>query len=476
MQTERSFEKMTKNKKIKKARLLASVLMTSLFFGGTTSATEIEFENDIEYYLAICSKSTSDNKETCELFRQHLEEVNMEAERQLEELNKSKEELSDNILKYTQKISEYNDTIYVLQTQVNYYNERILQINNELSGSSLIIENFQNGVFDNELAVRKRILEEQMVAGTPILKSLSFQTNTLSESAEERSQKIQLMDYDLYYLNQINKELGELRYKQQATLSLLKEMEDAKNEVQALLMTTNEISDGVRDVLVEFRRQEADIISITNTTIEEIDTLRLQLKSVSTSLDAIGLSNYFIRPVNARISAGTWYYPASFGGGAHSGMDYAAKIGTPIYAPANGIIAYSSNGCDNNGYLGNRCGIGMKAAGNQTYLLTSVNGKLYAMSFYHMNADTNLPSGTVVKQGDKIGEIGNSGNTTGAHVHIEVAYLGERDIYEYLETWDGDLDFGAKHGASAIKTSCEKTDYKAPCKMKPELLFEEERG
>lgn len=462
-----------------KKKILIGFASILLFTSKITPVdANINYESDINHYLSICSKYTKENKEVCEGFKKYLEEVNEKADQQLKELQNSKNDVDINITKYTKKISEYNKTIESLRTQVDFYNQRIAEINQELENSSLIIQSYEDGVFEDEANLRQRILKEQVLAHTKIFKNSFFRPDSYDELERRRNILIQLMEYDLSQLNRIIEELGTLKFNQSEILSMLEEVEDSKNESQELLMTTNELSDEVVKILIEYRRQEAEIIANTNTVVREMNTLKTQLNSVSGSLQCLQLSNEFIRPVvGGYISAGTWHYPASFGGGAHSGMDYAAPIGTKILAPSNGIIVFSSNGCDNNGYLGNRCGSeGIAAAGNQTYFVTHVNGQTFGMSFFHMNNNTNLPAGTIVKQGDVIGEIGNSGNTTGPHVHIEVAYLGEMSLEDYVDSWNGDLTFGSKLGAKAVATSCEKVNYKAPCKFKPELLFEEDKN
>lgn len=149
----------------------------------------------------------------------------------------------------------------------------------------------------------------------------------------------------------------------------------------------------------------------------------------------------FIHPVkSASISAGMPYYPSSFGGGMHIGIDYAANYGTNILAPADGVVISSVNACTNDrGYhLGDRCGYvegkGMAAGGNQIRMMFSVNGYMYGLIAFHMlygsvHAEGVVPAGTV------IGKVGSSGNSTGAHCHIELFYLGKgdpEDIPKYL--------------------------------------------
>jgi len=82
---------------------------------------------------------------------------------------------------------------------------------------------------------------------------------------------------------------------------------------------------------------------------------------------------------------------------AHKGTDYAAPIGTPIMATANGTVTESR-------YKG----------GNGNYVKVRHNGT-YSTQYLHMSKRA-VKVGNVVKQGEIIGYIGMTGNTGGPHV------------------------------------------------------------
>lgn len=82
---------------------------------------------------------------------------------------------------------------------------------------------------------------------------------------------------------------------------------------------------------------------------------------------------------------------------AHKGTDYAAPIGTPIMATANGTVTESR-------YKG----------GNGNYVKVRHNST-YSTQYLHMSKRA-VKVGDVVKQGEVIGYIGMTGNTAGPHV------------------------------------------------------------
>ena len=81
----------------------------------------------------------------------------------------------------------------------------------------------------------------------------------------------------------------------------------------------------------------------------------------------------------------------------HYGTDFAAPVGTPIRSTADGIVVKS-------GYT----------KGNGYYVTVSHNAT-YSTQYLHMKK-RGLKVGTFVKQGDKIGEVGMTGFTSGPHV------------------------------------------------------------
>ncbi|QDO93418.1 peptidoglycan DD-metalloendopeptidase family protein [Formosa sediminum] len=91
----------------------------------------------------------------------------------------------------------------------------------------------------------------------------------------------------------------------------------------------------------------------------------------------------------------------------HKGTDFAANIGTPIVATANGVVTKSS-------YTG----------GNGNYVKIRHN-KVYETQYLHMQK-RKVKVGEYVKQGDVIGWVGMTGNTSGPHVCYRFWKNGEQ--------------------------------------------------
>ncbi len=86
----------------------------------------------------------------------------------------------------------------------------------------------------------------------------------------------------------------------------------------------------------------------------------------------------------------------------HTGLDFTAPIGTKIYSTGNGVVRLTQN--SKRGY------------GNHVIV---DHGYRYKTLYAHMSKITVNP-GQKIHRGDVIGYVGNSGTSTGPHLHYEV--------------------------------------------------------
>ncbi len=90
----------------------------------------------------------------------------------------------------------------------------------------------------------------------------------------------------------------------------------------------------------------------------------------------------------------------------HKGLDYAGPIGTDIYAVAGGVVSF----------VGEKSGYGN--------VVEIDHGNELSSRYAHLNA-TFAKQGAVVKKGDLVAWLGNTGRSTGPHLHLEVLKQGE---------------------------------------------------
>ncbi|QYR53963.1 M23 family metallopeptidase [Lysobacter soyae] len=118
----------------------------------------------------------------------------------------------------------------------------------------------------------------------------------------------------------------------------------------------------------------------------------------------------FIWPVRGRISGqfGNRRVYNGQPGSAHSGADIAAPAGTPIKAPADGVISFANKDL----YL----------TGGTVVL---DHGFGVSTNYLHMSR-IDVKVGDVVKQGQVIGAVGSTGRATGPHLHWGMSWFETR--------------------------------------------------
>lgn len=92
----------------------------------------------------------------------------------------------------------------------------------------------------------------------------------------------------------------------------------------------------------------------------------------------------------------------------HTGVDFSTSINTPVYATADGVVDFAGDGW-NGGY------------GRLVKIAHSFGFKAY---YAHLNKII-VKNGEFIKKGQIIAYSGNSGISTGPHLHYEIRFLGQ---------------------------------------------------
>ena len=116
--------------------------------------------------------------------------------------------------------------------------------------------------------------------------------------------------------------------------------------------------------------------------------------NVSKNTSNIGVG--MIRPINGVKTQGVH---------GNNGVDFGAHIGTPVYAALGGVVTLTRGGNTWNGGYGN-------------YIVIKHNNGTQTL-YAHLNS-IGVNQGETVDRGETIGKSGNSGQSTGPHLHFEV--------------------------------------------------------
>ncbi len=115
------------------------------------------------------------------------------------------------------------------------------------------------------------------------------------------------------------------------------------------------------------------------------------------------------------ISAG-WRYSS---GSLHAAYDLACPLGTPVRSGVYGTVAATADGAHNN-RPGEAIWSGKRS--NWVLIYSTMNGKKVSSYYQHLSPGVKVSRGQKVKPGTLLGYSGNSGNSSGPHLHYHAYY------------------------------------------------------
>lgn len=455
----------------KKMKIIALVISIGLFSMAFKDAYAEDFSSNEAYYQNLCSSYNTDPNvsATCSAFRSYLSTKAQNLRDQVASMNNDIASIKANLAQLQETINQQQETIDMFTNMIAENDASISRIQESIVLLDVEMERTQRDIDKRDLQIKERMRSEQAAIGTNVYVEFVMGAKDLVDLVRIANGIERITENDQDEIAALQEDKNKLEQQKNEQQRLKQEQEDAKldniknKEAQEVLQNTN------LELQVAYQQQEADLIA-------QMRSAESAAKAVNSQIIAIDNVQYeasdgWIRPVQAGyVSAGTFFYP---GGGFHAGEDFAASVGTPIYAPIGGIVVYANNPAPTNGgYLGNWIGY-PSGGGNTVHMVGSVNGVTYGISFFHM-AQENFVAypGMSLSQGSVIGRVGHSGNSTGPHCHVEVINLGSMSVSDAIARFrSSGADFAWGTGWNTTATSCESTGYSTPCREHPEKFF-----
>ena len=115
-------------------------------------------------------------------------------------------------------------------------------------------------------------------------------------------------------------------------------------------------------------------------------------------------SGTWTKPTNGRLTSGFGWRNIGAGNEFHHGVDIANGIGTPVVAANGGVISYAG---------------ALSTYGNVIMITHIVDGNVWTTVYAHLSS-IHVSVGQSVSKGQQIGAMGNTGRSTGSHLHFEI--------------------------------------------------------
>lgn len=465
------------------------LFLTGVMMGQkTTIYANEKFEGKESEFLEKCAQRlNAEEAQECSEFKEYYTNKGEKLKNSATELQSEIDSLKENIDQLLEKTKTLEIQIKQLQSE-----RAIIENNIQVSEQNIIdiqsdIEEVRKRIEKRIAEVKKRMQDDQLF----VTGNRKFEFLLESENFADLLRRISIMDqisqYDQERITLLKKDQEVLKDNERELVrqkdSLVAQRNEIKNkeEATALLSKTNQELVAVylgKKAAIEEKQREAETdyativsnASSINTTasIKEIQSIVEQ----NNPSEPIAGNSAFGMPLSGswEISAGTWHYPADFGGGTHLGLDFAGHqgIGQPVLAVANSLVLMTKTGCGDVGGLGNYCGSPIAGGGNWVVLLTEVNGEVYSFYYYHLTS-SGVTTKRTVSKGEVIGHMGSSGNSTGPHTHVEVIYhgaIGLQKAYDNFVASGYQPAFGLPWN---VNSSC--ANRSTPCRLRPETIF-----
>jgi murein DD-endopeptidase MepM/ murein hydrolase activator NlpD len=356
-----------------------------------------------------------------------------QTEEKLEAANQEKGVLSGEISRLSDRISAYETQVSALRAEERQAEIRLAAKQAELDQAEAeVAEAYRElKILAKRLRRSLRILSDRLVAiyqsGTTDMAELVLTSADYGELIEQSEYIEQIQNQDETIVGRVR----DLRDQQRATVIRLKNakerIEDARDEIAAEernLATARQAVEAQQGKLMSARGQRKAALGRIDERVGQLEDIQadLQAKIQEQIAAASGLSTLPPGPMSAPSAAGLIWpldglLTSGFGyrwGRMHEGIDIAVPEGTPIRASKGGTVIMASY---NGGY------------GNYTCI---DHGGGLSTCYAHQSGFA-ASSGQSVSQGQVIGYSGNTGSSTGPHLHFEVRINGAaQDPMGYL--------------------------------------------
>lgn len=325
-----------------------------------------------------------------------------ELQKDIDKLQNSIDKTSKDISLAEDKIKDIEDTYTQKESELSYQKEVL---------SNRIKRNYINDTYNNFLGI---------MLDSSSLSEVLFKAKYISDIMDNDKQIIDNLKETKFELAKTKEKLDKEKKDLGNSKSSLEYQQQILKEKQSIIVLEKEALDKEMAKLNELEEEKQtkikSIIKSQNYIESKIEDLTIENKNLTNILEESSSSsggvNYgngnFINPTTGRYTSNYGYriHPITKKRSFHSGQDIANSYGTKIVAADAGKVVKASY----NGAYGNA--------------IVIEHGNGYSTMYAHLQSFA-VSVGDVVTQGQKIGEMGSTGWSTGPHLHYEVWYNGK---------------------------------------------------
>lgn len=341
--------------------------------------------------------------------KENLNDVNS----QKEESQNKVDDLKSQIAEYEKEINSLKDEIKQKQKEIKEMQEKLDKLEKERQEKQDLLDQRLITMYENGETTYLDVL----LSSADITDFISkyYMVETVTEADKELIEGLEADKKEIEETkNKLNASLDEVEKKKEEQESIQTKLNKAKNKEEEKVESLTEESHDLEEDIEAYEKKMKELDAKEKAQeealkhkIEEAEKNHGSNSGSSGSGSSGGSSSGgsvsskgFIRPVTSGRITATMYYSS---GKYHGAVDFGVSTGTPVYAAADGIVVTSTwGGSDSYGY----------------YIKIKHYNGLYTL--YAHGSSLVAKVGQEVNQGDLIMYSGNTGNSTGPHLHFEV--------------------------------------------------------
>lgn len=346
--------------------------------------------------------------------QEELENEKSKVDSQIKEAQEKQEQLEAEKSETMKTVESLITQISSVQAEVDQLESRISELQTEISSRERDIEQKEEEYNEQEKLLDARIVALYKSGDTSYLDVL-LTSSSITDFLAKYYMAEELINYDKELMQSIKQQKADIETEKTQLEADKKELDTSLAQTEqkktSLKSLKNEKEDYVDQLTAEEKevQEEIEELEEENRKIaNEIKEAQIryqkqleELKNNSGSSSSQSGSGYFIRPVSSGPITATAYYSS---GKFHGAVDYGVSVGTPVKAAADGVVMTTKNLSSSYGtYV-----VIQHANGLQTYYAHGKSGSI------------SVEPGEIVKQGQQIMLSGNTGNSSGPHLHFEV--------------------------------------------------------
>lgn len=344
-------------------------------------------------------------------------------ENEIDETNKEIDQLTERIAVLKEEIEILEEKIEKRDELLKERLRAIQQNGGQLKYLQVIFDSKSFADFISRAAAVNTILDQDkqiMDEQAADKKLLSENKKEVEESKEKVVAKKEELEVQKQELVALKAKLDDQKAERE---KLMAQLELEFNHLEEIKLTIEE----EQAVLAAEEKAKAQAIALAQKKVEELEQLAREEErkrkeaekngqkvasapNTSTGSVSTGGSGIFIHPAKGPITSpfGMRFHPIHKVNRMHNGIDFAVPTGTPLYAPADGAVSIAS---------------WLRGFGNVIMISHYIDGQHYTTVMAHLSR-IDVSPGDVVTQGQVIGATGNTGDSTGPHLHFEVRLGG----------------------------------------------------